>query len=301
MWIIVFLVIAAVTVLLFGCRPGRPGGEPETEGLAGEIQVKGSDTLLLLGQRWAEEFMAVNPGAVVQVTGGGSGVGIAALTNGTTDIANSSRPMKDEEKEDCEANDVDPIEFIVAMDGISVIVHPDNPVESLTLAQIKDIYTGKTKNWNELGGPDATIVCYGRQSSSGTYVYFKEHVLEGEDYRSDTQELAGNSVLCDSVARDVGGIAYVGVGYAEQRDDVKILGVTTDEGAEPVVPTDETVADGTYPISRYLYNYTDGTPEGVTEAYLEFALSDEGQKIVEEVEYIALPTDLLAEQFDKLQ
>jgi phosphate transport system substrate-binding protein len=299
--IIVFFVIAAVVVVLFGCRPGRPGGEPETEGIAGEIQVKGSDTLLLLAQRWAEELMAENPGAVVQVTGGGSGVGIAALTNGTTDIANSSREIKDEEIEDCEANDVDPVEFVVAMDGISVIVHPDNAVESLTLSRIKDIYTGKTKNWSELGGPDRTIVCYGRQSSSGTYVYFKEHVLEEEDYRVDTQELAGNSVLCDSVAGDVGGIAYVGVGYAVQRDDVKILGVKAEEGGDAIIPNDETVADGTYPISRYLYNYTDGTPEGVTKAYLEFALSDEGQKIVEEVEYIALPPDLVQEHLDKLR
>jgi len=303
--IALILTLAAVTAVgFFGCRGGRPGGEPsETDGetVAGEIQVKGSDTLLLLAQRWAEEFMAENPGAVVQVTGGGSGVGIAALIDGTTDIADASRPIKDEEIEDCEANGVEVVEFSVALDGISVIINPDNTVESLSLAQIKDIYTGKTKNWKELGGPDATIVCYGRQSSSGTYIYFKEHVLEDEDYRADTQELAGNSVLCDSVARDVGGIAYVGVGYAAQRDDVKILGVMTDEGAEPVKPTNEAVANGTYPISRYLYNYTDGKPEGVAKAYLEFALSDEGQKIVEEVEYIALPPDLLDEQRDKLK
>lgn len=293
------LTIAAVLAIgFFGCRPG---GAPGGEGLTGEIQVKGSDTLLLLAQRWAEEFMAVNPDAIVQVTGGGSGVGIAALIDGTTDIANSSRPIKDEEKEKYAANNVDPVEFVVAMDGISVIVHRDNPVESLTLARIKDIYTGKTKNWSELGGPDATIVCYGRQSSSGTYAYFKEHVLEGEDYRGDTQELAGNSILCDSVARDVSGIAYAGVGYAEQRDDVKILGVKADEGADAVKPTDKTVANGTYPISRFLYNYTNGTPEGVAEAYLEFALSDEGQNIVEEVEYVALPADLIQEQRDKFE
>lgn len=298
---LILTLVAATATGFFGCRGGRPGGAPGGEGLTGEIQVKGSDTLLLLAQRWAEEFMAVNPDAIVQVTGGGSGVGIAALIDGTTDIANSSRPIKDEEKEDCEAKEVDPIEFVVAMDGVSVIVHRDNPVESLTLAQIKDIYTGKTKNWSELGGPDATIICYGRQSSSGTYVYFKEHVMEGDDYRADTQELAGNSILCDSVARDIRGIAYAGVGYAAQRDDVKILRVMAEEGADAVKPTDETVANGTYPISRYLYNYTNGKPEGVTKAYLEFALSDGGQRIVEEVEYVALPADLIAEQLEKLQ
>jgi phosphate transport system substrate-binding protein len=300
-WVIVFFVVMAAAVVFFGCRPRRPGGAPGGEGLTGEIQVKGSDTLLLLAQRWAEEFMTENPGAVVQVTGGGSGVGIAALIDGTTDVANSSREIKDEEVEECKANGVDVLEFSVALDGISVIVNPDNTVESLTLAQIKDIYTGKTKNWIEVGGPDATIVCYGRQSSSGTYVYFKEYVLEDKDYRADTQELAGNSVLCDSVARDVGGIAYVGVGYAAQRDDVKILGVMAEDGADPVKPTNETVANGTYPISRYLYNYTNGKPEGVAKAYLEFALSDEGQKIVEEVEYVALPPDVLKEQRDKLK
>jgi phosphate transport system substrate-binding protein len=300
--IALILTLAVVTAVgFFGCRGGRPGGKPGGEGLTGEIQVKGSDTLLLLAQRWAEEFMALNPAAVVQVTGGGSGVGIAALIDGTTDIADASRPIKDEEIEDCEANGVDVLEFPVALDGISVIINPDNTVESLTLAEIKDIYTGKTKNWKEVGGPDATIVCYGRQSSSGTYVYFKEHVLEDEDYRADTQELAGNSVLCDSVARDIGGIAYVGVGYAAQRDDVMILAVMEEEGGEAITPTDETVANGTYPISRYLYNYTNGKPEGVAKAYLEFALSDEGQKIVEEVEYIALPPDLLGEQRDKLK
>ncbi|UCE28387.1 MAG: PstS family phosphate ABC transporter substrate-binding protein [Candidatus Coatesbacteria bacterium] len=293
--------VVVTAVGFFGCRGGRPGEGPETEGIAGEIQVKGSDTLLLLAQRWAEEFMAKNPEAVVQITGGGSGVGIAALIDGTTDVANSSRPIKDKEIEECEANGVEVVEFKVALDGISVIVNPENSVESLTLDQIKDIYTGKIKNWNELGGPDATIVCYGRQSSSGTYVYFKGHVLEDADYRADTQELQGNATLCDAVARDVGGIAYVGVGYAAQRDDVKVLGVMTEKGAEPVEPTDETVANGTYPISRYLYNYTDGKPEGVTKAYLEFAFSDKGQKIVEEVEYIALPPDILREQRDKLK
>jgi phosphate transport system substrate-binding protein len=299
---LILTLMVAATVGFFGCRGGQPGEGTETkETVAGEIQMKGSDTLLLLAQRWAETFMAENPDAIVQVTGGGSGVGIAALIDGTTDIADASRPIKDEEVEECKANGVDVLEFSVALDGISVIINPDNTVESLTLAQIKDIYTGKTKNWKEVGGPDAMIVCYGRQSSSGTYVYFKEHVLEDEDYRADTQELAGNSVLCDSVARDTGGIAYVGVGYAAQRDDVKILGVKADENAEPVKPTNEAVSSGTYPISRYLYNYTNGKPEGVAKAYLEFALSDEGQKIVEEVEYIALPQDVLKEQRDKLK
>ncbi|MCP4229429.1 MAG: PstS family phosphate ABC transporter substrate-binding protein, partial [bacterium] len=239
-------------------------------------------------------------GAIVQVTGGGSGVGIAALIDGTTDVANASRPIKNEEIDEAKRNGVEPLEFSVAMDGISVIVNPKNPVTELTLAQIKGIYTGNIKNWKEVGGPNMGVITYGRQSSSGTYVYFKENVLENEDYRADNQELSGNSLLCDSVSKDAAGIAYVGVGYALKRDDITIVGVKKDDDAEPVIPTIETVGGGEYPISRFLYNYTDGAPTGVAKAYLAYALSDEGQATAEEVEYVALPEDVRREQLEKL-
>lgn len=289
--------LAALLVLaVFGCRPGTDeGDETDGEGVSGECQIKGSDTLLMLSQRWAEDFMAENPDAIIQVTGGGSGVGIAALIDGTTDVANASRPIKDKEIEEAKGKGIEPLEFAVAMDGISVIINPENTATELTLAQIKGIYTGEITNWKEVGGPDLEVVTYGRQSSSGTYVYFKEHVLEDEDYRADNQELSGNSLLCDSVSKDKAGIAYVGVGYASKRDDIVIAGVKVDDASPAVVPSIETVGGGEYPISRFLYNYTNGKPEGAAKAYLAWALSDEGQATAEEVEYIALPSDLLEE------
>jgi phosphate transport system substrate-binding protein len=294
----IIILAALLALAMFGCRPGTDegdGGETDGESVSGECQIKGSDTLLMLSQRWAEEFMAENPDAITQVTGGGSGVGIAALIDGTTDIANASRPIKDKEIEDAQSKGIEPLEFAVAMDGISVIINPENTATELTMAQIKGIYTGKITNWKEVGGPDLDVVTYGRQSSSGTYVYFKEHVLEDEDYHTGNQELSGNSMLCDSVAKDAAGIAYVGVGYASKRDDIVIVGVKEDDAAEAIVPSIETVGGGKYPISRFLYNYTNGKPEGVAKAYLAYALSDEGQTTVEEVEYIALPDDMLAD------
>jgi phosphate transport system substrate-binding protein len=291
--VFIFTLIALAT--LFGCRPVFNKPETNTEGVFGECQIKGSDTLLMLSQRWAEDFMAENPDAIIQVTGGGSGVGIAALIDGTTDVANSSRPIKDKEIDNANAKGVEPLEFAVAMDGIAVIINPDNAVKELTLAQIKGIYTGEIKNWKDVGGADITIITYGRQSSSGTYVYFKEHVLEDEDYRTDNQELSGNSLLCDGVSKDKASIAYVGVGYASKRDDIVIIGVKADDASDPIVPSIETVSNGEYPISRYLYNYTNGTPEGAAKAYLAYALSDDGQATAEEVEYITLPADILEE------
>jgi len=175
----------------------------------------------------------------------------------------------------------------VAVDGVCFIVNPANPLTELTVDQLGDIYRGRIKDWSALGG-SGKIICYGRQSTSGTYEFVKEHVLGKEDYRADIQELPGNAILCDSVARDANSLAYVGYGYAARRDDVKILAVKADEAAEAVAPTHEAVAAMEYPISRYLFCYTNGKPAGVTQAFLAFALSAEGQQIVEEVEYVRL-------------
>ncbi len=295
---LIFNALSLMVLIVLACsRPVlmKKGPNEDIHGVTGECQIKGSDTLLMLSQRWAEDFMAENPNAIIQVTGGGSGVGIAALIDGTTDVANASRPIKDVEIEAAKGKGVDPLEFAVAMDGIAVIINPDNPVDEFTLVQIKGIYTGEIKNWKEVGGPDLTVITYGRQSSSGTYVYFKEHVLEDEDYRTDNQELSGNSLLCDSISKDAAGIAYVGVGYASKRDDIVIAGVKANDASEAVVPNIETVSSGEYPISRFLYNYTNGKPEGAAKAYLAYALSDEGQATAEEVEYITLPADILEE------
>jgi phosphate transport system substrate-binding protein len=283
-------VIAALSAAALAAIPGgcRKGEEADT------IQVKGSDTLLMLSQRWAEAFMDENPEAVVQVTGGGSGVGITALIEGTTDVANASRPIKDEEREEAAAKGVDVNEIAVAVDGVCFIVNASNPLTELTIDQLGDIYRGEAKDWNAFGGA-GKIMCYGRQSTSGTYDFVNKHVLDKNDYRVDIQEMQGNALLCDSVARDVNGIAYVGYGYAVKRDDVKILAVKKDDVSAAVKPTHEAVGSMEYPISRYLFCYIDGKPEGATKAFLAFALSDEGQALLEEVEYVRLHQGKLSE------
>jgi phosphate transport system substrate-binding protein len=285
--------VAALALSFGACRKAGEAGTGES-GLRGTIQVKGSDTLLLLSQRWAEAFMEESPEALVQVTGGGSGVGIKALIEGTTDVANASRPMKEEEREEAKTKGVEVNEIAVAVDGICFIVHPSNPLAEATVNQLGDIYRGRTKDWGALGG-SGRIMCYGRQSTSGTYEFIKEHVLDKDDYRADIQELPGNAILCDSVARDANAVAYVSFGYAARRDDVKILAVKKDDASAAIAPTHETVSAREYPISRYLFNYVDGKPEGVAKAFLGFALAAEGQKIVEEVEYVALPPAKLSE------
>ncbi len=284
--------VVALTLSLGACK--KPEEAATGAGVSGTMQVKGSDTLLMLSQRWAEAFMDENPGAVVQVTGGGSGVGIKSLIEGTTDVANASRPIKDEERGRAKAKGVEVNEIAVAVDGVCFIVHPGNPVNELTVAQLGGIYGGRTKDWGGLGG-SGKIMCYGRQSTSGTYDFVKGQVLGGGDYRADIQEMQGNSLLCDSVARDENGIAYVGYGYAAKRDDVKILAVKKDDASPAVKPTHEAVGSMEYPISRYLFCYTNGKPAGVVKAFLTFALSGEGQDIAEEVEYVRLGEGKLAE------
>jgi phosphate transport system substrate-binding protein len=290
----VTLSVAALALTMSACRKAEKGAAATAGAVRGTIQVKGSDTLLMLSQRWAETFMDENPEAVVQVTGGGSGVGIKSLIDGTTDVANASRPIKDEEREQAEAKGVTVSEIAVAVDGVCFIVNPANPLTELTVAQLGDVYRGKIKDWRALGG-SGRIMCYGRQSTSGTYDFVKEHVLNKDDYRADIQELQGNSLLCDAVSRDKNGIAYVGYGYADKRDDIKILGVKKDDASPAVTPNVDTVGSMEYPISRYLFNYTNGKPEGLVKAFISFALSDEGQKVVEEVEYVKLPAPKLSE------
>ncbi|MDI3279805.1 MAG: phosphate ABC transporter substrate-binding protein [Bacillota bacterium] len=250
------------------------------------ITMKGSDTMVILGQRWAEVYMYRNPGVVIQVTGGGSGTGIAALINGTTDIAQSSRPIEEEERRRVQERRGKPVrEFVVARDGITVYLNQHNPVEELTLAQLKAIFTGRIENWNEVGGPDAPVVLYGRENNSGTHLFFREHVLENENYSPRVQPQAGTAAVVNAVAKDRNGIGYGGLAYAH---GVKALKVKKDAKSPAVAPSLETVKDGSYPISRNLYWYTAGEPEPQVRRFLEWVLSPEGQKIVEEVGYIPL-------------
>jgi phosphate transport system substrate-binding protein len=265
------------------------------------INQKGSDTLLVLAQRWAEEYMKKNPDVRIAVSGGGSGAGIAALINGQIDIADASREIKQIEIDEAKARGIDPVEWKVAIDGISVIIHPSNPINELTIEQLSAIYRGEIKNWKELGGPDLWIVTYGRQSNSGTYVYWKEHVLGNKDYRADMQSLNGNSDIVDAVSRDKAAIGYVGIAYAEsRRDEVKILAVKKDAGSPAVLPSQETIVDGSYPIARYLYFYTNGVPKGALAEYLRWVIGPEGQAIVPEVGYIPLPRSVAEEQLKKI-
>jgi phosphate transport system substrate-binding protein len=247
------------------------------------LTIKGSDTMVILGQRWAERYMSAHPGALVQVTGGGSGTGIAALINGTTDICQSSRPMSDDEKAQLRKRyGQDPTEIVVAMDGLAVYVHESNPVRELTLEQLRGVYTGGLKRWADLGGGDAPIIAYGRENNSGTYVYFKEHVLGAADFAAEIQTLPGTAAVVNAVAQDPNGIGYGGAAYAK---GVSEVAVKRDAQTAGVLPTAENVASGAYPISRGLFYYTRQAPAGATKAFVDYALSEEGQKLAIEVGY----------------
>lgn len=247
------------------------------------ITLKGSDTMVILGQRWAEAYMAAHPGVVIQVTGGGSGTGIAALINGTTDVTQSSRRIKDDEqKQVADRYGAPAHELVMARDGLAIYVHESNSIQELTLGQIKGIYTGATTNWKELGGPDATIIPYSRENNSGTYVYFKEHVLGEDDFAANVQTLPGTAAVVNAVAQEKHAIGYGGAAYGK---GVREIAVRKDDASAAVAPSLETVLDGSYPISRPLYWYTRKAPQATLGEFVNWAQSDEGQKIVTEVGY----------------
>ncbi len=289
------LIVFAAGILFWGCKKKEEADKTV-------ITVKGSDTMVNLSQRWAEVYMQKNPNVSIQVTGGGSGTGIAALLNGTTNVANASRELKESELKDASQRGITPKVFEVALDGIAVIVHPDNPIGTLTVKQLSDIFTGKIKNWKEVGGKDSPITLYGRENSSGTYEFFREHILGKDDkgvqkdYASNTQVLQGTAALGEAVARDIKGIGYGGVGYFAERKDVKILGIQADKNAEVVFPAKgekvnyDDIWSGKYSISRYLYCLTDGKPKPEIQAFLDFIVSTDGQELVKQMEYIPLPS-----------
>ena len=270
------------TALLFGCAQMT---------WAGNITIKGSDTLVILAQKWAEMYMQKNPGTTIQVTGGGSGTGIAALQNQTTDICNSSRKMKAREIENCvRVFGKRPREYPVALDGLTVYVHADNPIASLSVPQIGDIFAGKIRNWKEVGGADAPIVLYSRENSSGTYEFFKENVLKGRDFASSAQTMPGTAAVLQAVAKDKNSIGYGGAAYGQ---GAKHLKVSKEPGGEAIEPNEENVVSGKYPIWRYLFNYLNPELEkGEVKAYLDWVRSEEGQKVVKDVGYYPLPTHL---------
>ena len=259
------------------------GGYVRTEE---KITVKGSDTMVILSQRWAEKYMAANADVTIQVTGGGSGTGLSALINGTTDIANSSRPIKNSERDKLkERFGTRGIEIKCALDGLAIYAHEKNPVKELTLSQVKDIYTGKIRNWSEVGGPDKKIILYSRENNSGTYVYFLENVLLGEDFAPTTQFLPGTASVVNGVSKDESGIGYGGAAYGE---GIIELAIKKDDNSPAYTPKLENIASGNYPISRYLYMYVRNRPEGAIKRLIDWTLSDEGQAIVTEVGYFPI-------------
>ena len=258
---------------------------------SGTITLKGSDTMVRLGQRWAEEYMKTHQGAAIQVSGGGSGTGIAALLNGGTDICQASRDMKAEEYASAEQKKIRPFRVAMALDGIALFVNEANPVKDLSLDQLRDIYTGSITNWKEVGGPAHVIVLYGRENNSGTYAYFKEHVLKNEDYAEATQTLPGTAAVVSAVANDKFGIGYGGIAWSK---GVRSLPIRKDAQSAPIEPTMDNIIKGTYPISRELYWFFNGAPTGETKDFLNWALSETGQKIAEQVDYVPLPKEKAA-------
>jgi phosphate transport system substrate-binding protein len=247
-----------------------------------KITVKGSDTMVILAQKWAELYMKSNPSAVIQVTGGGSGVGITALINGTTDICNSSRPMKQTEIEKLKARyNTLGVQIPCAKDGITIFLNDANKVEELSIKQLSDIYQGKIRNWKEFGGNDAEIRLYGRENSSGTYTYFHDEVVKA-DYAASVQTLPGTAAVVNAVKKDVNGIGYGGAAYAV---GVKHARVKKEDKSLAILPTPETIGKGEYPITRFLYIYLRNRPTGETKKYIDWILGQEGQMIVTEVGY----------------
>jgi phosphate transport system substrate-binding protein len=267
-------------ILVLGMCGCGGGGQSKS------ITIKGSDTMVLLGQRWAETYMKEHPDKRIQVTGGGSGTGIAALINGGTDICEASRPMKQKEKEDVRARyGKDVSEIPVALDGIAIYVPLSSSIQSLTKAQLRNIYTGTITNWRDVGGKDQRIVAYSRENNSGTYVFFKEHVLNNTDFARDVQTLPGTGAIVNAVSKDPASLGYGGIAYAT---GIKAIAVRADEKSEAVIPSLQTVENGTYPLSRQLFFYTIGEPSGETKAFIDWVLGPEGQKICEAVGYYPL-------------
>lgn len=266
---------------MIALAPLRPAAADAT------ITIRGSDTMVILAQKWAERYMKPRPEVEIRVTGGGSGTGLAALQNQTTDLATVSRRIRASESVSCiKIFRQRPQEFRVCLDGLSVYVHEDNPVAELSLDDLKLIFTGKTTNWSTLGGPDAPITVYGRESSSGTYEFFKKKVLKGLDFSVSAQSMPGTASVVQAVSRDRYGIGYGGAAYGR---NARSLRIKRNENDPAFAPTETHVRTRDYPLWRYLYIYADPSQsEGPTRDFLDWILSREGQAIVSNVGYYPL-------------
>ena len=281
-----------ILALLAGCRSGD---QSAADGGADRraIQNKGSDTIVNIALAWAEEYRNVDPSVSIAVTGGGSGTGIASLINGTANIANASRSMKEDEIEDARANDIEPVEHVVAIDALAIIVNLENPVSELSIDQLSDIFTGRITNWKDVGGNDAEIILVSRETNSGTHVYFLEEVVrrgqkEIDDIFAPQTLLMPSSVgITSEVRRNANAIGYDGLGYVDPAHE-KILAIAVEAESPFVMPSTETAKEGTYPLSRDLYMYTAGEPQNVIAEYLDWIMSPVGQAIVESLGFVPL-------------
>lgn len=273
----------AITALSACSRPESGTAENESSYLT----VKGSDTMVHLVSEWAEEYMHASEGSDISVTGGGSGTGIAALINGTADVAMASRTMKQKEFDLAAKQGITVEEFDVALDGIAMIVHPDNPVNELTLQQLGDIYTGTITNWSAVGGPDQPINLLSRESSSGTYVFVQERVLGKKDYAASARLMPATSGIIQAIASEKWSIGYVGLGYVSKAgDSVKSISVKENDDSEAVIASVATVQSGKYAISRPLHLYAKANAGSASREFIDFCLSEKGQQIVMDAGYV---------------
>lgn len=290
---ILFTLVIILLVILTACSPAEGNDAPSVRAAeVTSIQNKGSDTIVNLALAWAESYQAENSDVSISVTGGGSGTGIAALINETVDIANASRSIKPEEIQTMQEKGIDPVEYVISRDAIAIIVNLSNPIEKLTLQQVSDIYSGKINNWSELGGEDRPIVRLSRETNSGTHVYFLEQVLRLGDksddtlFAQDTLLLPSSEGITSEVRDNPNAIGYDGLGYIT--DDEKVISIADIGSSEYIIPSIDTVNDGTYPIARDLYMYTTGAPSEAVLKYLEWIYSPEAQEIVRELGFVPI-------------
>jgi phosphate transport system substrate-binding protein len=287
------ILLLLTIILLSGCEQGAQAAPDSTNPAQIKTIVnKGSDTLVNLALAWAEKYHQLNPDVEISVTGGGSGTGIAALINGTVDIANASRQIKTEEIQQAKKNGVNPVEYVVARDAIAIIVNPQNPVTQLTIQQLSDIYSGKISNWKEVGGENRVIVRLSRETNSGTHVFFLENVIRMGDpknktlFSTDTLLLPSSEGITAETRDNPNVIGYDGLGYVTP--DVKVIAVGRDSSGLYILPSAASVNTGQYPIARDLYMYTNGEPKGAEQEYLNWIMTAEAQAIVTQLGFVHL-------------
>lgn len=267
------LLLSLVFLIVWACATPRTSG-------SSTIRLMGSDTMINLAHRWAEVYMKVRPGVSVYSDGGGTATGIEALIKGEIDICTASRPLRPEEaRRLAERHGYLGVSFLVAKDALSIYVHPENPVRNLNLAQVREIFTGKITNWKIVGGADAEIVLLHRAPNSGTYLYFQEHVLDGQPYSPSARTMPGTQAIVNAIAENPGAIGYGGIAYGKKIVHCRVGGVA---------PTEENVRNDSYPISRYLYFYTIKEPSGMVKSFIDWVLSREGQREVKQIGYVPL-------------